>query len=157
MRTLWLNRMRIVSRQRWQQCAITRDSSTCAITRDSSTCAITRDSSTHTIELSEDERDDRIYTEEISPYLETKLYRPRVLAVNKTTASPFREKVLGRALYCVRSKPNLVWMFLSEIVDALFVRRQKKRRGRVIVPVVVSENHRSYLSSKTKELVYNTT
>jgi hypothetical protein len=37
----------------------------------------------HTVELSRYERDDQIYTEEISPYLETNRYRPRVLAVNK--------------------------------------------------------------------------
>jgi hypothetical protein len=74
-----------------------------------------------TIELSRYERDDHIYTEEILPYLETNRYRPRVLAVKKTIERPFREKVLGRALFCVKSNPNLVWMFLSENVDA-FVR-----------------------------------
>jgi hypothetical protein len=52
------------------------------------------------------------------------MYRPRVLAVKKTIARPFREKVLGRALYAVKSNPNLVWMFLSETVDA-FVRSEE--------------------------------
>jgi hypothetical protein len=77
-----------------------------------------------TIHLSVDERDEQIYTEEIHPYLETNRYMPRVLAVKKTFERPFREKVLGRALYCVRSNPNLVWMFLSENVDA-FVRSEE--------------------------------
>jgi hypothetical protein len=75
--------------------------------------------SMHTVELSDNEREEKIYTEEILPYLETNRYRPRVLAIKKTIARPFREKVLGRALFCVKSNPNLVWMFLSENVDAL--------------------------------------
>jgi hypothetical protein len=72
----------------------------------------------HSIELSDNGRDEQIYVAEISPYLETNLYRPRVVAVKKTIERPFREKVLGRALGCVKSNPNLVWMFLSENVDA---------------------------------------
>jgi hypothetical protein len=78
-----------------------------------------------TIDLSEVGRDEQIYTAEIIPYLETNRYRPRVVAVKKTIARPFREKVLGRALYCVKSNPNLVWMFLSENVDA-FVRSEEE-------------------------------
>jgi hypothetical protein len=75
-----------------------------------------------TIELARYERDDHIYTDEILPYLETNRYRPRVLAIKKTIERPFREKkVLGRALFCAKSNPNLVWMFLSQNVDA-FVR-----------------------------------
>jgi ABC-type oligopeptide transport system ATPase subunit len=79
----------------------------------------------HTIHSSEDERDDQIYTEDISPYLETNLYRPRVVAVKKTIERPFREKVLGRALGCVKSNPNLVWMFLPRNMDA-FVRSEER-------------------------------
>jgi hypothetical protein len=67
------------------------------------------------------EKDQQIYSETILPRLETNRFRPRVLAVKKTVDRPFREKVLGRALHCVRSNPNLVWMFLSQNVDA-FVR-----------------------------------
>jgi hypothetical protein len=78
-----------------------------------------------TIHLSADERDEKIYTEKIHPYLETNRYIPRVLAVKKTFERPLREKVLGRVLYCVRSNPNLVWMFLSENVDA-FVRSEEE-------------------------------
>jgi hypothetical protein len=91
----------------------------------------------YTIELSEDERDDQIYTEEISPYLETNLYRPRVVAVKKTIERPFREKVLGRALDCVKSNPNLVWMFLSENVDA-FVRSEEENNSEVTVSVAAA-------------------
>jgi hypothetical protein len=79
----------------------------------------------HTIHLPERERDEHIYTQEIHPYLEVNLYRPRVLAIKKTSERPFREKVLGRALHSVRSNPNLVWMLLSENVDA-FVRLEEE-------------------------------
>jgi hypothetical protein len=51
-----------------------------------------------TISLSEEERDENIYTESIQPRLEANLYRPRVLAVKKEADDrPFRQKVLGRA------------------------------------------------------------
>jgi hypothetical protein len=91
----------------------------------------------HTVHLSEHERDAQIFTEEIHPYLEANLYRPRVLAVKKTNERPFREKVLGRALYCVRSNPNLAWMFLSENVDA-FVRSEEESNNEVVVAVAVA-------------------
>jgi hypothetical protein len=93
----------------------------------------------HTIALSEGDYawDQQIYTEEISPYLETNLYRPRVVAVKKTIERPFREKVLGRALGCVKSNPNLVWMFLSENVDA-FVRSEEEEEGNSEVPVAAA-------------------
>jgi hypothetical protein len=91
----------------------------------------------HTIQLSEDERDEEIYTEEILPRLETNLYRPRVLAVKKTKEITFREKVLGRALFSVNSSPNLVWMFLSENVDAFARTEEEHETTSIEVPVVV--------------------
>jgi hypothetical protein len=93
--------------------------------------------SMHTVELSDKERDDQIYIAEISPYLETNRYRPRVLAVNKTIERPFREKVLGRALFSVKSNPNLVWMFLSENVDA-FVRSEEEDNSKGAVSVAAA-------------------
>jgi hypothetical protein len=78
--------------------------------------------------LSAEERDEDIYTESIQPRLEANLYRPRVLAVKKEADDrPFRQKVLGRALSCVRSNPNIVWMFLSENVDAVV--RSEEQEG----------------------------
>jgi hypothetical protein len=91
-----------------------------------------------TVHLSDGERDDQIYTENICPRLETNLFRPRVLAVKKTADRPFREKILGRALYCVRSKPNLVWMFLSQNVDA-FVRSEEEEENTISEETVVDE------------------
>jgi hypothetical protein len=82
----------------------------------------------HTIRLFPGEYDERIYTESIEPRLEANLYRPRVLAVKKEGDDRrFRQKVLGRALNCVKSNPNLVWMFLSENVDAFI--RSKEQAG----------------------------
>jgi hypothetical protein len=73
----------------------------------------------HTIRLFPGEFDERIFAESIQPRLETNLNRPRVLAVKKEVDNrSFRRKVLGRALSCVNSNPNLVWMFLSENLDA---------------------------------------
>jgi hypothetical protein len=79
----------------------------------------------HTVFFSANDRDQQIYTEEIHPYRVTNIYRPRVLDVKKTQDRPFREKVLGRAVYSVRSNPNLVWMLLSENVDA-FIRSEEE-------------------------------
>jgi hypothetical protein len=93
----------------------------------------------HTIELLfTSERDDQICTEEIRPYLETNLYRPRVHAIKKTLDRPFREKVLGRALYSVRSNPNLVWMLLSENVDAFVRAEEEEEESNSEVPVAVA-------------------
>jgi hypothetical protein len=91
-----------------------------------------------TITLSEEERDEQIYTGEIHPYLVTNLYRPRVLAVKKTKDRPFREKVLGRALYSVRSNPNLVWMLLSENVDAIVRSEEEEEESNSEVPVAMA-------------------
>jgi hypothetical protein len=91
-----------------------------------------------TIHFSDHERDEQIYTENICPRLQTNLFRPRVLAVKKTADRPFREKILGRALYCVRSKPNLVWMFLSQNVDA-FVRSEEEEENTIIEEMVAVE------------------
>jgi hypothetical protein len=78
-----------------------------------------------TLYFSASERDNTISTKKVLPLLETNQYRPWVLAVKRTVDRPFREKILGRALYCVRSKPKLVWMFLSQNVDA-FVRSEEE-------------------------------
>jgi hypothetical protein len=91
-----------------------------------------------TIKLHAPEQVDQIYTEEIRPYLEANLYRPRVHAIKKTKDRPFREKVLGRAVCSVRSNPNLFWMLLSENVDA-FVRSEEEEEERSSkVPVAVA-------------------
>jgi hypothetical protein len=50
-----------------------------------------------TIELSEHQRDEQIYTESIIPRLETNRYRPRVLAAKRADIS-LRRPLLGMAL-----------------------------------------------------------
>jgi hypothetical protein len=96
---------------------------------------VQRNSILHTICYNE--IDQQIYRESILPYLETNLYRSRVTAVRKTSERPFREKVLGRALYCVTSHPNLVWMFLSQNVDA-FVRSEEEEEINREMPAAVA-------------------
>jgi hypothetical protein len=73
-----------------------------------------------TIDLDRYERDDQIYEESIHPYLETNLYRPRVLNIKKADIQ-IRRLLLGRALQTksVRNKSNLLWMFLSGNQDVL--------------------------------------
>jgi hypothetical protein len=74
----------------------------------------------HTISLYEDERDEHIYVESILPILETNLYRPRVLGIKKVDIA-LRRAFLGLALQTksVRSKSNLIWMFLSGNQDVV--------------------------------------
>jgi hypothetical protein len=90
-----------------------------------------------TVHLSEEECDQQIYTEAILPYLETNRYRPRVHAIKKTKDRPFREKVLGRAVYSVNWNPNLLWMLLSENVDAVVrSEEEEEEESNSEVPVV---------------------
>jgi hypothetical protein len=74
----------------------------------------------HSIHLDQDERDDQIYAESILPHLETNLYRPRVLGIKKVDIA-LRRALLGLALQkkSVRSKSNLIWMFLSGNQDVM--------------------------------------
>jgi hypothetical protein len=74
-----------------------------------------------TVHLSEQEREGPLYAQLIQPRLEMNLYRARELAIKDSTHNdrPIREKVLGRALHCVRKKPNLVQMFLSQNMDVV--------------------------------------
>jgi hypothetical protein len=74
----------------------------------------------HTINLSEYERDEKIYTESILPYLKTNRYRSWVHAIKKADIS-LRRPLLGRALQTesVRNDSNLLWMFLSGNADVV--------------------------------------
>jgi hypothetical protein len=82
-----------------------------------------------TIHLWEDQYGRQIYSEEILPRLETNTHRPRVLAVEEIDDRLVRQAVLGRTVYRVRSNPNLVWMFLSQNVDA-FARSEEEDENR---------------------------
>jgi hypothetical protein len=97
-----------------------------------------RNTSVHTVTLSGKESDQKIYMADILPLLETNRYRPRVLAVKKTKDKPFREKVLGRALDSVKTDPNLLWMFLSENVDAFARSKEEEETNSIAVPVKVA-------------------
>jgi hypothetical protein len=77
--------------------------------------------SIHTIHL-----DHRIHNEpelfqkSVIPYLETNQLRPRLLAIQKALPIAYRAKVLGRALFAVRTDPNRYWMLLSGNAEFAF-------------------------------------
>jgi hypothetical protein len=62
----------------------------------------------------------QLYQGSVAPYLETNKFRPRLLAIQKTSPFPHRVKVLGRALLATRIDPNLFWMLLSGNAEILF-------------------------------------
>jgi hypothetical protein len=64
-----------------------------------------------------------MYRESVIPYLETNLFRPRLLAIQKTLPIAYRAKVLGRALLSVRTHPNRFWMLLSGNAEVAFPSR----------------------------------
>jgi hypothetical protein len=99
---------------------------------------VQRNTVLHSIQLAATDRHQKIFREEIRPKLETNLYRPRVRAIKKTKDRPFREKLLGRALHSVRSNPNLVWMLLSENVDAFVRSEEEEEESNSEVPVAVA-------------------
>jgi hypothetical protein len=87
----------------------------------------------NSIYLDQDERDEQIYAESILPRLETNLYRPRVLGIKKVGIA-LRRPLLGRALQtdAVRSKYNLLWMFLSGNRDVV-LQSDEERKGAATV------------------------
>jgi hypothetical protein len=59
----------------------------------------------------------------VVPYLETNRFRPRLLAIQKTSPITYRVKVLGRALLSARTDANRFWMLLSGNADVAFPSR----------------------------------
>jgi hypothetical protein len=90
----------------------------------------------HTIGLSANGFDAGCFNELVQPRLEANLYRPRILAMKKTITTGnerlflLRKNILGRALslHSVRSKPSVVWMFLSHNVDIIACREAMGKR-----------------------------
>jgi hypothetical protein len=69
--------------------------------------------SIHTIILQKCYSDHELFRGSVIPYLETNRLRPRVHAIQKTSPSAYRAKVLGRALLSTRTDANSFWMLLS--------------------------------------------
>ena len=61
-----------------------------------------------------------LFRESVIPYLETNLFRPRLLAIQKTRPIAYRATVLGQALLAVRTDPNRLWMLLSGNAEVAF-------------------------------------
>jgi hypothetical protein len=85
-----------------------------------------------TIDPERVDRDYQIYMEMIHPYLETNLYRPRVLGIKKADIQ-IRRPLLGRALQMesVRNKSNLIWMFLTGNQDVV-LQSDEEDSGQVV-------------------------
>jgi hypothetical protein len=77
----------------------------------------------HTIIVSEDEVDDRIFQGSIRPRLQANLYRPRARAIKQVRDLLLRRKILGRAMQAAvhkRNNSNVLWMLLSVNAGAAF-------------------------------------
>jgi hypothetical protein len=74
----------------------------------------------HTIHLTPHHSEHELFRGSVIPYLETNRLRPRLLAIQKTRPIAYRTKVLGRALFAVRTDPNRFWMLLSGNAEVLF-------------------------------------
>jgi hypothetical protein len=76
--------------------------------------------SIHTMHLGDRYNKHDLFRESVIPYLETNLFRPRLLAIQKTRPIVYRAKVLGEALLAVRTDPNRLWMLLSGNAEVAF-------------------------------------
>ena len=61
-----------------------------------------------------------LFRESVIPYLETNLFRQRLLAIQKARPIAYRAKVLRQALLAVRTDPNRLWMLLSGNAEVAF-------------------------------------
>jgi hypothetical protein len=76
--------------------------------------------SIHTMNLRDQYSKHELFRESVIPYLATNLFRPRLLAIQKTRPIAYRATVLGQALFAVRSDPNRLWMLLSGNAEVAF-------------------------------------
>jgi hypothetical protein len=76
--------------------------------------------SIHTIRLNDCYNRHEIFRRSLVPHLDMNRLRPRVRAIQKTSPTGYRAKVLERALLAVRTDPNRFWMLLSENADVAF-------------------------------------
>jgi hypothetical protein len=83
--------------------------------------------SVHTIYLYDRYSEHELYRESVIPHLLTNRFRPRVRAIQKTRPTPYRAKVLGRALISARTDANSFWMLLSGNAEVAF--HQEPRRS----------------------------
>jgi hypothetical protein len=74
----------------------------------------------HTIHLHSRYSEHELFQDSVTPYLETNRLRPRVREIQKTLATAYRARVLGRALLAVRTDSNRFWMLLSGNAEVAF-------------------------------------
>jgi hypothetical protein len=80
--------------------------------------------SIHTMNLRDEYSKHELFRESVIPYLETNLFRPRLLAIQKTRQIAYRAKVLGQALLAARTDPSRLWMLLSGNAEVAFPPRR---------------------------------
>jgi hypothetical protein len=90
--------------------------------------------SIHTIHLHSRYREHELFRGSVIPYLEANRLRPRLLAIQKSRPSPYRVKVLGRALLSARTDANSFWMLLSGNAEVPFAPRTTPIAAAEILP-----------------------
>jgi hypothetical protein len=76
--------------------------------------------SIHTIHLNDRHREHELFLGSVIPYLETNRFRPRLLAIQRTSPISYRAKVLGKALLAARTDAKCLWMLLSGNAEVAF-------------------------------------
>jgi hypothetical protein len=82
------------------------------------------------VHLTRNERDEIIWSESILLHLETRSYLPLVLEIKAVVDQPRRSKLFGRALNTVKTKPYLLYLFLSGNIDIIVASHEARRRAR---------------------------
>jgi hypothetical protein len=80
------------------------------------------------VHLTREERDETIWSESILPHLQTRKYQPLVLEIKAVVDQSRRSKLLGRALDSVKTKPYLLYLFLTGNVDIITASHEARRR-----------------------------
>lgn len=78
------------------------------------------------VHLTREQRDENIWNVSIMPHLETRTYQPLVMEI-KAAAEPLRGQLLGRALDSVKTKPFLLYNFLTGNIDKITALYEERR------------------------------
>jgi hypothetical protein len=81
------------------------------------------------IHLTRKERDENIWRESIVPHLQTRKCQPLIQEIKAVAEQPLRFKLFGRALVSVKTKPYLLYLFLSGNVDIIAASHEARSRS----------------------------
>jgi hypothetical protein len=85
------------------------------------------------VHLTREERDETIWSESILPHLQTRKVQPLIQEIKAVVDQPRRSKLFGRALDSFKTKPYLLYLFLSGNVDIITASHEARRRALRIV------------------------